>query len=176
MWNGIWNGIWNGMWNGLWNGVRAFTPYSKGGSEYRNLCNRPRMTLQMVQGLGMHASCSKGTSCWIYSHTLSLQDIRLFKIVTTQVWISTFLLEHTTYKDHTWKDNHTHIYWWLCTCRCTIWFKTTVRRLVWRLHVSTHDKQDSVDCKCLLESVGSQGQSLDHMTTECTAHCNGSGM
>ena len=59
--------------------------------------------LRKVQGLGTHASCS---NCWLdlldlYSHTLSLQDIRLFKVVTTQVWISTFLLEHTTYKDHT---------------------------------------------------------------------------
>ena len=32
IWNVEWNGIWNGMWNGLWNGVRAFTPYSEGGS------------------------------------------------------------------------------------------------------------------------------------------------
>jgi len=164
-----------GMWNGLWNGVRAFTPYGEGGSEYRNLCNRPRATLQKVQDLGMNASCSKGTSCWMYNHTLSLQDIWLFKIVTTQVWISTFLLEHTTYKDHTWKDNHTPAYTDNFAYECTIWFKTTVRRLVRRLHASTHDEQDSVDCKCRLESVGSRGQSLGHMT-ECTAHCNGSGM
>ena len=99
-----------GMWNGLWNGVRAFTLYSEGGSKYRNLYNRPHRTPQKVRGLDMHASCSKGTSWWIYSHTLSLQDIRLFKIATTQVWISTFLLEHTTYKvTHEKTITHPHI-------------------------------------------------------------------
>jgi len=163
------------MWNGLWNGVRAFTPYGEGGSEYRNLCNRLCTTTTQGTRLGYTCFLQQLLDLLdLYSHILSLQDIRLFKVVTTQVWISTFLLEHTTYKGHTWKDNHTLAYTDNFAYECTIWFKTTVRRLVRRLHASTRDEQDSADCKCLLESVGSQGQSLGHMT-ECTAHCNGSG-
>jgi len=109
----------------------------------------------------------------MYNHTLSLQDIWLFKIVTTQV--CTYLLEIPPLKiTHEKTITHPHI---LITSHMNMYcmVKTTVRSLVRRLHVSTHNEQDSVDCKCVLESVGSQGQSLDHMT-EYTTHCNGSGM
>jgi len=161
------------MWNGLWNEVRGF--HTLWWRWFRIQKFVQQAMYDTTEGTRLGYTCFLQQLLDLYSHTLSLQDIRLFKIVTTQVWISTFLLEHTTYKDHTWKDNHTPTYTDNFAHECTICFKTTVRRLVRRLHASTHDEQDSVDCKCLFESVGSRGQSLGHMT-KCTAHCNGSGM